>query len=104
MSSSSPSETMIFISFANKDLAALDELKKHLIPLLTTYPLLQLYDSRLLIQSPRAQTIEEHLDQADLVILLVTADFLQLKRGEMQKAIQLKRDKGTRVILSCCGL
>ncbi|MBV9615330.1 MAG: tetratricopeptide repeat protein [Ktedonobacteraceae bacterium] len=94
MSILSPSRAItIFVSYANtcpKDSAWFNKFDKHLSLLFPLYPTLQYYDSRPSDKSPTTQLIEARLNQADLIILLISVDFFASKQYEMQRALALK--------------
>ena len=102
MSNLSPSRAItIFISYANacpEDTAWFNELTKHLSLLFLLYPTLRRYDSRLSDKNPRSQRIETHLNQANLIILLISADFFDSKQHELQQIREIKEAESAHVI------
>ena len=102
MSSLSPSRTTpIFISFAStspKDLEGFNDLVAHLSPLFSSYFIPRCYDSRFGEQSPTVQLINAHLDQATIIVMLISANFLASKQDEIQRAIELK-EAGKAIII-----
>ncbi len=102
MSVSSPSRAItIFISYAttsSEDTDGFNELDKHLSLLFSRYSTLQRYSSKLSDESPTTQLIEAHLNQANLIILLTSADYFASKQDEIQRAIALKDAKRARMI------
>ncbi|GAC1462650.1 MAG: FxSxx-COOH system tetratricopeptide repeat protein [Ktedonobacteraceae bacterium] len=93
MSVSAPSRAItLFISYAgtsSKDAAGFDELMKHLSLLFLSYPTVQCYNSMFSDKSPTNPLNEAHLNQADIIILLTSADFFAAKQREMQRALAL---------------
>jgi TIR domain/NB-ARC domain len=91
MSVSSPSRTTtIFLSYAPEDKALFDQLTKHLSILRYRYPTCKWYDSEISAGSPIDAFIEARLNQADLIVLLVSADFFASKHCyelEMKRAL-----------------
>lgn len=91
LSVSSPSRTItIFLSYAitsSKDKKLFDELTTHLSILQSHYPTYEWYDSELSAGSPITQFIEDHLNRADLIVLLVSADFFACSELEMKLAL-----------------
>lgn len=94
MSVSSPSKVIkIFLSYAitsAQDKKLFTQLSTHLSILQDQYPTHEWYDSSLSGESPITQFIEERLNRADLIILLISADFFASKRChelEMQRAL-----------------
>jgi tetratricopeptide (TPR) repeat protein len=102
MSVSSPSRAItIFISYATtspQDTAGFNKFTKHLSLLLSRYPTLQCYSSRPGDKSSTTQFMEARLNQADLIILLTSADFFASKQHEMQRALARKEAEGVHVI------
>src|SRR5205085_5416798 len=85
----------IFFSYATsvpEDKELFDELTNHLSILRYQYPSYEWYDSELSAGSPITQFIETRLNMADLIVLLISADFFASKRCyelEMKRAIAL---------------
>ena len=96
MSVSSPSRAItIFLSYAitsSKDKKLFAELTTHLSILQSHYPTYEWYDSELSAGSPITQFIEDRLNRADLIVLLVSADFFASKRSsELEMKLALTR-------------
>jgi small GTP-binding protein len=68
--------SFIFISYAKEDLEHLQTLKDHLSPLIRQDKLKIWYDQDILISSDWDKEIEQHLRNADVVLLLISSDFL----------------------------
>jgi tetratricopeptide (TPR) repeat protein len=85
--------TRIFFSYAissPEDKVWFDQLTKHLSILRYSYPTYEWYDSKISSGDPIDQFIEARLNQADLIVLLTSADFFASRRCyelEMQRAI-----------------
>jgi hypothetical protein len=105
MSVSSPSKAIkIFFSYATsapEDKELFDRLTTHLSILRYQYPCYEWYDSELSAGSPITQFIEARLNAADLIVLLISADFFASKRCyelEMKRAIALSDAGAARLI------
>src|SRR5947207_6831272 len=86
MTRKSTSPINIYISSATipEDLKLLDELKKHLTVLTRTTDI-RLWDKRLLVAGKnRQQQIENQISQAQVILLLLSPDFLHDCYDEMQ--------------------
>jgi internalin A len=91
----------LFISYAHKDESLRAELDAHL-KLLQRTGLIQKWDDRLLKPGEEwQQGIDENLERADIILLLVSADFLNSDfcwQEEMEKALQRHEAGEARVI------
>lgn len=66
----------VFISYASQDRAFVGELDKHLRPLVTDGSITLWYDKHLLPGDDFNQLITEELNRADIVLLLISSDYL----------------------------
>lgn len=95
----------IFVSYATastEDKALFDQLTTHLSLLRYHYPCHRWYDSEPSAGSSINQFIEAHLNTADLIILLISADFFASKRCyefEMKQALA-RRNAGNAHVIS----
>jgi internalin A len=91
----------LFISYAHKDEALRAELDAHL-KLLQRIGLVQKWDDRLLKPGEEwRKGIDENLERADIILLLVSADFLNSDfcwQEEMERALQRHEAGEARVI------
>lgn len=71
-----PQGISLFFSYSHRDEVLRDELAKHLSLLQRQGVLSSWHDRQLLAGSEWAGQIDHHLEQADIVLLLVSADFL----------------------------
>jgi tetratricopeptide (TPR) repeat protein len=97
--SSTPVE--VFYSYAHKDEAFRNELEKHLSLLRRQGLITAWHDRHLLPGTDWAQAIDEHLERASVILLLISADFLASDYCyglEMQRALQRHQANEARVI------
>ena len=80
----------LFYSYAHEDGTFRDTLEKYLSPLQREGLLYTWYDSQLLVESKRAQEINEHLTTATIILLLISPDYIASDscNSEMQRAIE----------------
>lgn len=94
----------IFFSYATsatKDKPWFDELKKHLSNLERQGFTIEWYDSASSVGDDTGQFIETYLDNADIIVLLLSPDFFDSKRCselEMKRAFELNKTRLTRVV------
>ncbi len=70
-----PAPLRVFCSHAEPDEPFLDELRKHLAPLCRA-GLIEVWDNHLIVPgSDSKEQIDQRLDEADLILLLISADF-----------------------------
>lgn len=105
MSSSSLSRAIkIFFSYATsspKDKRLFDKLAIHLSALRRQHLIDEWYDSAISAGSNITQVIEAHLRTADIIVLLISAEFLASERCyelEMQRALELSTAGAARLI------
>lgn len=94
----------IFFSYATsspKDKRLFDKLTKHLSVLRRQHLIDEWYDSAISTGDDITQTIEKHLRTADIIVLLISADFLASERCyelEMQRALELSTSGTARLV------
>lgn len=94
----------IFFSYATsapKDRNLFAKLTTHLITLKRQHLIDEWYDSAISIGNDINQIIESYLSSVDIIVLLISADFLASKRCyevEMQRAIELSKAGAIRLI------
>jgi hypothetical protein len=90
----------VFISYAHADLPFLEELKKHLAPLERTNMLSTWSDAGIRPGTNWEAKIKREIATSDIVILLVSADYLAsvFSEREMLEAVQAAEAKGTRLV------
>ncbi len=105
MSSSSLSQAIkIFFSYATfspKDKRLFDKLSMHLSVLRRQHLIDEWYDSAISVGNNISQAIEAHLRAADIIVLLISAEFLASERCyelEMQRALELSTTGTARLI------
>src|SRR6266852_1110811 len=97
--SSTPVE--VFYSYAHEDEAFRDTLEKHLSLLRRQGLITAWHDRRILPGADWSQAIDEHLEQASVILLLISADFLASDYCygiEMQRALERHQANEARVI------
>src|SRR6266567_4988533 len=97
--SSTPVE--VFYSYAHKDASWRNELEKHLSLLHRQGLITAWHDRHILPGTDWAQAIDEHLERASVILLLISADFLASDYCyglEMQRALERHQANGARVI------
>ena len=95
------SAARVFVSYSHKDERQLNELKTHLSPLERLNLIETWYDRRIVAGEDFGQKINENIDSADIVLLLVSADFLASKycyEIEMKRALERHEKKEARVV------
>lgn len=97
-----PSGALVFISYAHADDALRAELRKHL-GALEREGLVQAWDDREILGGDAwADLIDERLDQADVILLLVSADFIRSEYcygKELARALERQADPDDRAIV-----
>ncbi len=97
--SSTPVE--VFYSYAHKDEAFLNELETHLSLLRRQGLITVWHDRHILPGADWSQAIDEHLERASVILLLISADFLSSDYCygiEMQRALERQKANEARVI------
>lgn len=102
----------LFISYSHQDNLPdnpyIEEFKKHIAPLKNNGLVEDWYDRKLLSGEDFQNKIDNNLDDADIICLFISADFLDSRScmSEKKKALELRKKKGVPVIpviLSPCG-
>ncbi|MBV9123959.1 MAG: toll/interleukin-1 receptor domain-containing protein, partial [Planctomycetes bacterium] len=71
-----PPPFKVFISYAHEDRLLCEQLKKQLGPLEHSVEITIWQDQEILPGGSWSKEINDHLDEADLILLLVSADFI----------------------------
>lgn len=98
-STSKPIE--IFYSYAREDQSFLLDLQKHLKPLKREGLITEFYDGEIHAGLEADQEIKEHLDSADIILLLLSPDFLHsdyIWNIELEQALKRHQQGTARVI------
>ena len=98
----------LFISYSHLDEEYISEFKKHIFPLTDNGSIGIWYDRKILAGQEFQNSIDNNLEDADIICLFISADFLSSSActKEKIKALELKRRKKIAVIpiiLSACG-
>jgi hypothetical protein len=91
----------VFYSYAHEDEAFRDELEKHLSLLRRQGLITAWHDRHILPGADWSQAIDEHLERASVILLLISADFLASDYCyglEMQRALQRQQANEARVV------
>jgi internalin A len=91
----------VFVSYSHKDERQLNELKTHLSPLERLRLIETWYDRRIVAGEDFGQKINENIDSADIILLLVSADFIASNycyEKEMGRALVRHARKEARVV------
>src|SRR5216684_4902962 len=91
----------LFYCYARKDQALRDDLHTHLAGLRRSGLITTWYDGKISPGTPWEKEIETHLDMAQVILLLVSPDFLSSDycySKEMMRAIERHHTKKARVI------
>jgi len=101
MTDTSKQEIKLFYCYAHKDKPIRDELEKHLSWLKRRYQLTNWHDREILPGEEWEQAIDMHLDTANLILLLISSDFMASDycfSKEMRRALERHREGTCRVI------
>ena len=101
MLEASNKEIKLFYCYAREDKALRDELEKHLGWLKRRYQLTNWHDREILPGEEWEQAIDKHLSTADLILLLISPDFIASDYcygKEMQQALERHKEGTCRVI------
>lgn len=97
-----PDESLnVFISYSHADEKLKNELVKHLHPLKRMGLIDDWHDRKLEAGDNWDQTISVHLESADIILVLVSIDFINSKYAydiELDRALELQAEDNTRVI------
>jgi internalin A len=91
----------VFVSYSHKDERQLNELKTHLSPLERLKLIETWYDRRIVAGEDFGQKINENLDSADIILLLVSSDFIASNycyEKEMARALERHEKNEARVV------
>ncbi len=91
----------VFVSYSHKDERQLNELKTHLSPLERLRLIETWYDRRIVAGEDFGEKINENLDGADIILLLVSADFIASNycyEKEMARALERHARGEARVV------
>ena len=91
----------IFLSYSHKNSSSLERLKVHFANLLRQGKISAWYDRDILAGDTIDQTINDELEKSDLVLLLVSPDFIASNycfETEMEKALKLRAEGKLEVV------
>jgi len=94
-----------FISYSHRDEAFRQELETHLAPLKRQGLLSVWHDRRITAGDPLDHAISENLESADLILMLISADFVASEycyAREMTRALERHEAKAARAISIIC--
>jgi len=97
----SPTPVEVFYSYAHEDEAFRTTLEKHLSLLRRQGVITAWHDRHILPGTDWAQAIDEHLESASVILLLISADFLASDYCygvEMQRALERHQANEARVV------
>jgi tRNA A-37 threonylcarbamoyl transferase component Bud32 len=77
----------IFISYSHEDQELRENLEEHLSPLRYSGKIVVLLDDKRLVESDRENQISPYLDEADLILLLISPDFIASESCWNQEAM-----------------
>ena len=98
----------LFISYSHRDEGQINRFKKHLAPLKEKGLISEWHDRKIMAGEDFQKSINDHLEDADIICLFISPDFLDSQecKKEVTKSLELKKKKGISVIpiiLSECG-
>jgi hypothetical protein len=98
----------LFICYSHDDELYIDQFRKHIAPLKDNDLVEDWYDRKILPGEDFQNKIDNNLDDADIICLFISADFLSSAncKKEKEKALELRKKKWIPVvliILSPCG-
>jgi len=91
----------VFVSYSHRDERQLNELKTHLSPLERLKLIETWYDRRIVAGEDFGQKINENIDSADIILLLVSSDFIASNycyEKEMARALERHAKGEARVV------
>jgi internalin A len=91
----------VFVSYSHRDERQLNELKTHLSPLERLKLIETWYDRRIVAGEDFGQKVNENINSADIILLLISADFIASKycyEIEMKRALERHEEDETRVV------
>lgn len=94
------STTEIFIAYSQRDKKFADKVLKHLKPLESQGLIFTSYDDNFLPGSDWNSQIKKHINQANIILLLISADFLASSHfeAEIQQALKRQEAGDARII------
>jgi hypothetical protein len=102
----------LFISYSHEDNVAespyIEQFKKHLAPLKDNHVIEEWYDREILAGEDYQNTIDNNLEEADIICLFISANFLSSHscKKEKNEALKIGKRRGIPVIpiiLAACG-
>jgi TIR domain len=98
----------LFVSYSHRDETHANDFISHIAPLKSNGLVEEWYDRKITAGQSLSESIDNNLENADMICLLISAHFLSSLAcmGEVETALRLKKEKGTAVlpiILSPCG-
>jgi len=98
----------VFVSYSHLDEEHIKHFKKHIVPLETNGLIAHWYDRKITAGHDFQENIDNNLDNADIICLFISANFLSSPNcmKERNKALELRKKKCIVVIpiiLSACG-
>jgi len=91
----------IFYSYSHRDEKMRDKLERHLSALKQSGVVSEWHDRKILAGDDFDHTISEHLEKADVILFLVSADFLAstyIREVEVKRAMERHKARAARVI------
>lgn len=91
-----------FISYSHKDSEILDRLKLHLKPIIQKYSLSIWDDKQLRAGEKWRETINKKLAEADVIVVLLSADFLGsdfVMNFEYPQALSAANNRGAKIVV-----
>jgi hypothetical protein len=92
---------LLFYSYAHEDQSLLEQLERHLHPLVRRGTIIDWYDQKIVAGKPWESEIEKYLDAASVILLLVSPDFLasdERYQREMQRALA-RHEEGEALVI-----
>jgi internalin A len=91
----------VFVSYSHRDERQLNELKTHLSPLERLKLIETWYDRRIVAGEDFGQKINQNIDSADIILMLISADFIASRycyEVEMKRALERHAKGEARVV------
>jgi len=92
---------MLFYSYSHKDESLRDQLEIHLASLQRLNHISSWHDRRILVGSPLEKTIDENLESAQVILLLISSDFIASDycyEREMSRALEMHANREAYVL------
>ncbi len=98
----------VFLSYSHKDEEKVKVFRKHISPIRKSGLICDWHDREIIAGDDFQNTIDNNLNNADIILLFISAEFLASTAciNEKNKALELKQELGITVIpiiLSSCG-